>query len=459
MTHHCAIYLRQSLDATGDQLAVQRQREDCLNIAKQRKWKVAAEFVDNSISASDARKQRPGYDALVRAFDAGEFDALICYDLDRLTRQPRQLEDWIERADPDRGGSLLLVTANGEADLTTDGGRMFARMKAVVARGEVERKSARQRRAALQRAQQGRPPLGVRLTGYTLAGELIPGEADVVAGLFAAFAAGESLRGLADQMRQSDVPTRHGGKWNPSSVRTMLTNPRYAGRAIYRGEQIDAPAVWPAIVSEDLFTVVQARLSDPRRRTNRTGSTHRKHLGSGLFRCRCGGVVQSWSGSRYRCHAEGHYMRAMGPVDDYVHRVMQARLALPDARGLMSGRSSQRQADLAARATELRTRLAAIAADYDAGLIDGQRYSVAGEKVRADLEPIEQQLATMTGDDAAAEIVAADDPAAAYAAASTMIKRAVIDSLATVTLLPGVRYSRRFDPDSVVITWKGGDDA
>jgi DNA invertase Pin-like site-specific DNA recombinase len=169
VTRH-AIYLRVSLDATGEQLAVQRQRADCQRIAKQRGWKVISEFVDNCISASDKRKARPGYDQLVAAYEVGEFDALVCWDLlDRLTRQPRQLEDWVDAAQ-ERG--LLLVTANGEADLSTDGGRMFARVKATVARGEmIERKAERQRSAALQRAERGKPPLGVRLTGYSPAGE------------------------------------------------------------------------------------------------------------------------------------------------------------------------------------------------------------------------------------------------------------------------------------------------
>lgn len=63
---------------------------------------------------------RPGYDALCREYEAGKFDALLCWDLDRLTRQPRQLEDWIDRAEQ---RELKIVTANGEADLTTDGGQ------------------------------------------------------------------------------------------------------------------------------------------------------------------------------------------------------------------------------------------------------------------------------------------------------------------------------------------------
>ena len=61
-------------------------------------------------------------------------------DVDRLTRQPSQLEEWIDRAEEH---GLKLVTSNGDADLSTDGGRMFARIKAAVARGEVERKGAR----------------------------------------------------------------------------------------------------------------------------------------------------------------------------------------------------------------------------------------------------------------------------------------------------------------------------
>ncbi len=66
-----ALYLRISQDHTGEGLAVARQREDALRLAKDRGWKVATEYVDNSISASDSRKVRPGYDALCRDFEAG----------------------------------------------------------------------------------------------------------------------------------------------------------------------------------------------------------------------------------------------------------------------------------------------------------------------------------------------------------------------------------------------------
>lgn len=448
-TGKAAIYLRVSLDTTGEQLAVQRQREDCLALAQHRGWDVVDEYVDNSVSASDSRKQRPHYDRLVRDYESGLFDVLICWDLDRLTRQPRQLEDWIDAA-TDRG--LVLVTANGEADLSTDAGRLFARIKSSVARAEIERKGARQRRAAQQRAEAGRPPKGARLTGYTVDGEIIPDEADTIRRLFTTFAAGESLKALASHMQDSGMPTRFGGRWNPSTIRGILTNPRYAARVIYQGQTIEATANWEAIVDGDLFDVVQAKLNDPRRKTNRVG-TDRRYLGAGIYRCACGLPVRSFSGYRYRCK-DGCCARSGQPVDDFVSRVIEARLSQPDVRDLLAVHDSGPSPELLDEAKRLRQRLETIGSDYDAGLIDGQRYRTAKSKVDAQLTDIERKIAQASGTSAAAGVLTAPDPAQAFREASLMRRRAVIDALVEVTLMPMPRGRRGFDPDSVRIDWR-----
>lgn len=235
-------------------------------------------FSDNSISAYNASKTRPGYNSLVKAYESGTFDALVCYELDRLTRQPRQLEDWIDAAE---GKGLALVTLNGEADLETDSGRMFARIKLSVARNEMERKSARQKRAAVQRAQLGRPPKGRRLLGYTTKDKTDA----VVKRNFALFDSGEALNGIRRTLDEEGVPTRYGGPWTMTSVRNILMNPRYAGRAIYHGEVVEGVTVtWEPLVSEELFDLVQAKITDPARRSRRVG-TERRHLGSGLYLC------------------------------------------------------------------------------------------------------------------------------------------------------------------------------
>lgn len=317
-----AVYLRISLDRAKDGLAVERQREDCEQIVKQRGWILTNTYVDNSVSAFNRSKVRPAYNQMISDYEAGLFDAIVCWDLDRLTRQPRQLEDWIDLA-TDRG--LILVTANGEADLTTDGGRMYARIKASVARAEMERKGARQTRALQQRAQKGVAPKGQRLYGYTTSGDLVASESDVVRQLFVDFSQGISLFALAKKLNEAGTPTLKGGRWIPSTIRGMLTNPRYAARAVYKNVVLDNPANWQAAIDEGTFDLVQSILNDPRRVKNREG-TQRKHLGSGLYVCGICGTPLRTNGSRYWCHSGGHLIRSMQPVDDYVMAVVAARL-------------------------------------------------------------------------------------------------------------------------------------
>lgn len=439
MATRAAIYLRISIDRTGDELAVTRQLEDCEAIARARGWTVIETYTDNSVSASKRSVRRPAYDRMVEDFKAGKFNALVCYDLDRLTRQPRQLEDWIEAAE-DRG--LLLVTANGEADLTTDGGRMFARIKASVARAEVERKSARQIRAAQQRADRGRIPGGPRLFGYAEDGTVDRAEAAEVEQLFTAFAAGDSLKGIGEALGKT-----------PSTVRTMLLNPRYAGRAVYRGAVTGKTGDWEPIVSEALYDAVQARLNDPRRKTNREG-TDRKYLGSGLFLCGvCGGRVRT-NGTRYWCPLGGHITRSLAPIDELVTAVVRARLALPDAMSLSTPVDDESLMLADRESRDLRARLETVEADYDAGHIDGARFAVATEKIRAELKRVESERARALLGGSASGVLASGDPVAAFDKASLSIRRALVDALMTVRVLPARQGRKGFDPNSVVIEWK-----
>lgn len=453
-TIRAVLYLRVSLDKTGEGLAVERQREDCLRILRERGWIFVTEYIDNSKSAYSKTAKRPDYDRMVEDYAAGQFDAIVCWDLDRLTRQPRQLEDWIDAAE-ERG--LRLVTANGEADLTTDGGRMYARIKAAVARAEMERKGARQARAAQQRADQGHAPLGVRLTGYTAHGRLIVQEAAVVLSIFERFGQGESIKGITDSLNDKATPTRHGRPWTTSSVRGILKNPRYAGLAIYGGKETGQYGGWEPIIPESVFRLVQAKLSDPRRRTQQ--GTHRKHLGSGLYLCdECGGGTSSFAGRRYSCR-EGHLTRVQPTVDEYVTSVIRAALASPTLADLIPAEDSGRAAELAEQARALRARLEQTEHDYDADLIDARRFKAKSGKLLAELDQVSAERARLTGSAAASPILSAPDPVAAWdAEKSVNVRRAVLEALCTVRLRRAKRGSRTFDPTSVRVLDRSGRD-
>ncbi len=69
-------------------------------------------------------------------------------------RKLTDLEDVITRTE---GSGVRIATVSGDIDLSTDQGRLVGRILASVARGEVERKGARQKAARAQSAVAGKP--------------------------------------------------------------------------------------------------------------------------------------------------------------------------------------------------------------------------------------------------------------------------------------------------------------
>jgi hypothetical protein len=316
----------------------------------------------------------------------------------------------------------------------------------------VEHKSKRQTRAARQRANLGKPPAGIRLTGYNGA-EVIPAEAAIVREIFERFAAGESIVGLVRYLTEHGMPTRTGVAWSRTSVRSILKNPRYAGRAIYQGQCTGKAGAWPTIVTAGLYDVVQSRLDDPRRKTNRVG-TDRKYLGSSLFRCdECGGPLVI-SGGSYLCQ-KCRLLRTREPIDGYVLAVIRERLARPDVANLLAPSTDARVAELDGRAKELRMRLEAVEADYDAGLIDGRRFNTANEKISAELHKVDGERVTLLAGSAAGGILSARDPVAAFDSAGLGAQRAAIDALLDVRVKRAPRGRSPFTDESVAVAWKG----
>ncbi len=444
-----ALYVRQSKE---DDNGIERQIPRTTALAKLRGWTVVGTYIDNDVTASAPRGPDTAWGRMLADASAGRVDVVVAVDLDRVVRSTRDLNTLVD-------AGLALVTVDGEIDLATADGEFRASMLAAIARFEVRRKGERQSRGQQQRAEKGLAPAGVRLTGYDRHGTIVEDEAAVVRQVFDRFAAGETLRGIVRLLAESGVPTRRGGAWHPSSVLGLLRNARYAGRSTLKGEVV-GEAQWPAIVTEAMFDAVQARLSDPRRKTNGSGDTARKHLGSGLYFCTCGQRVRSSSstgsgGNRYTCANTCHY-RVGSHIDDYVTGLIRARLALPDLADLLVRDQDEAELErLNQEAKALRQRLDRFEADYDEGLIDGRRYRAATDKTNARLAQIGRERAALVVADSS--ILAADDPVAAYDAASLDMRRATIDLLMKVTLLPGQRGRKGFDPASVTVEWAGAN--
>lgn len=275
-TMRAAIYCRISLDQGQDGLGVQRQEEDCRAKAEALGWNVAEVYVDNDMSAFK-EKERPAYNRLMDDLRSGERDALVVYDLDRLTRKPRELEDFIDLAEKH---GVFLANVSGDVDITTHNGRMIARIKGAVARQEAERTGARIKRQKAQRAAQGHAQGGKwRVYGYGREWNVIEAEAVIVKEMFTRRAKGESFTSIAKDLSGRGLKTVAGKPWSSGTLARVFDKPGYCGRRLYNGEIIGKTAYDP-IVSESLFDRVQAVQGH-----KSPGSAHRKHLLTGILVC------------------------------------------------------------------------------------------------------------------------------------------------------------------------------
>jgi DNA invertase Pin-like site-specific DNA recombinase len=448
-----AVYLRQSVDRYGDELAISRQREDCLKLCDGRGWS-PHEYVDNDKSATKGR--RPAYEKMLDDIRAGLVGAVVVWDLDRLHRRPMELEYFIDLADDKH---LALASVGGDADLSTDNGRLFARIKGAVARAEIERKSVRQKRAARQRAEAGIWWSGPRPFGYTETGSLVETEAAALREAYSAILANASLYSIAAQWNKAGIKTTRGNTWTGRSVKQTMTRPRYAGFRFY-GDEILGKADWPALVPEELWRAVHALLTDPSRRIRWVG---RKYLLTGIARCgKCGGTVGTGAKARagrvvYTCKHCFGVSRTQAEVDNWVVWRVANALAQPDAwRALMSS-DSDSAAELRDREAALRSRLDVLAADFADGVLTSSQLRTATTRIKRHLDDVESQLYGRDPHHRFGDVLDSDDPRAAFHKLPLDRQRALIEAMVTVTIMPiGHCGSKVFDPLMVEILPRNG---
>ncbi|MFL0240806.1 recombinase family protein [Mycobacterium sp. SMC-17] len=491
-----AVYLRQSLDREQTQLAISRQREDCLKLCQQRGWQ-PVEYVDNSISASSGRV-RPAYRKMLADVAEGRVGAVVVWNLDRLHRRPIELEHFMTLADEHH---LALATVSGDVDLSTAQGRLIARLMGGVAAHETEHKKARQRRAARQKAELGRPKWRTAF-GYLPetrhredddgTRQPDPVTAPLVRQAYAAVRAGASLNDICRLFNDAGAHGLNGRPWTPSTVSLFLRSPRNAGLRshIHHCSTLKCPTdhpcgmngkteivgrgTWEPLVDEFVWRSVQSVLDAPGRRPGPKSVT--KHLLTGMLLCgkpdcpgRLGGRWVMWQtggqpgrakagqvkhpgGERghsitYTCKAcRGVSMRA-DDVEPLVFGVVAARLAEPDAVDLLKLPQHDQAATERLRddRTALTAKLDRLAIDYAAELLTARQVKVATDQIQAEIDAIDRQeqdqdrLRVMDG-----LPLGTPEVAQALAELTPGRYRAVVDLVCTVTVLP-VGKGRRPD--------------
>ncbi|MGR8009301.1 recombinase family protein [Streptomyces hypolithicus] len=137
MARKVGIYTRISRDDEGDALGVGRQRTDCERLADLRTWQPVKVYEDNDVSAFKRNVVRDEFELMLNDLRSGLIDGVVSYDLDRLARQPRDLERLIEIFD-DRP-RLEFATVTNDVNLGTADGRTIEASPGVWTQGLMPR--------------------------------------------------------------------------------------------------------------------------------------------------------------------------------------------------------------------------------------------------------------------------------------------------------------------------------
>jgi site-specific DNA recombinase len=299
-----ATYTRISTDEERQPYSLEAQATRLDAYAKsQEDWQIVRRFTDQ---ASGATLERKGLERALREAEAGRFDLLLVYRVDRLSRSVRGLAQILERLDE---ADVLFRSATEPFDTASSAGRMMVQLLGVFA--EFERATIVERTiAGMQRkAERGEWVVGSIPFGYRLEEDrhfLVPDptEAPIVLKVFQRYV--ERLEGsstLAKWMNERGCRTRKGKPFTTPAVLALLRNRTYLGEISFRGDNYTAPH--EPLIEKALFERAQEILQGRSQNVSLRRSNQSEYLLTGLVKCaHCGkrylGASANGNGGRYR---------------------------------------------------------------------------------------------------------------------------------------------------------------
>lgn len=462
MSIRAGIYTRISQDRRGDELGVTRQLRDCQAVADREGWEVAEVYTDDDTSAYSG-KPRKAYEQLLGDLTDGHVDAVIAWHPDRLHRDTRELEDFIDVVEAAR--AEVRTVAAGHYDLSSPSGRMTARVLGAVARHEGELKSQRASRKMQELAEAGAYTGGSRTFGYTVEFQQIPEEADAIREGAKLLLAGESLSAVARRWNEQGIATVRGREWGSTGVKRTMTLPRIAGLKAYKGEEL-GEGDWEPIIDRETRERLVARLIHH----GRVRRKSRSRLLSGFLECgRCGhnmiGGRRSNGDYDYRCPKRPGYAgcgrmaivstQTDAEVRDRVVAVLSGdgmasairAAAGDDARAASLTDQLQRDEDALARLTD---------DHYVQGLLGRAEFLSARERLQDRITDTRRKLANASDGGVLAALPLADGKLAeAWDAADLSWQRAVLAAVVDrVTIRPAAYRGARWNPDRIQVDWR-----
>ena len=218
------IYTRVSTEKQDmEGYSIEEQERLCRATVESKEMEYVKTYSDPGVSGKTM--DRPGLQAMIKAIEDGEIDAVVILKLDRLSRSQKDTLTIIE--DILIANNITLISVKETLDTSTPWGR--AMIGILASFNQLDRENIVQRTTMGRNAKAaqggyagGRPPYGYEAKGDKLV--VNPTEADAVRIIFKLHQDGRSQRKIAEALAQLGCTTRKGKNIAYSTVAQILEN-------------------------------------------------------------------------------------------------------------------------------------------------------------------------------------------------------------------------------------------
>lgn len=236
-----AIYSRKS-KFTGKGESVENQIQLCREYGMKYLGLVEADFViyeDEGFSGGNTN--RPQFQKLIKDARSKKFDILICYRLDRISRNVSDFSQLIKDLDK---YNVNFISIREQFDTTTPMGRAMMYIASVFSQLERETIAERIRDNMMQLAKTGRWLGGITPTGYKSEAVTsidpsgkerkmfkltpVPEEINLVKLIYDKYVRLKSITKVEKYLIENNINTKNGLDFHRYSIRFILSNPVYA---------------------------------------------------------------------------------------------------------------------------------------------------------------------------------------------------------------------------------------
>ncbi|HZQ45910.1 MAG TPA: recombinase family protein [Verrucomicrobiae bacterium] len=403
------IWIRVSTQDQAEGDSPEHHEERAKSYAKSRGWEVK-EVYNLAGQSGKAVMQHPEAKRMMKDIERGHITGLVFSKLARLSRNRRELEDFVDFFNQHQADLISLSEA---IDTSTAGGRMFFHLLGVFAQWEREEITERVNASVITRAKLGKSINGSAPYGYQWKDRKLvphPKEAPIRRKAYELFLQHRRKGKVAKLMNATGYRTRGGVIWRDTQLYRILIEP--SAKGVYYFNQYKQEGAWKRtpkpesewgkvecepIVPESLWQQVNQIIEEQTKSWKRPGKSP-VHVFSSLAQCACGAKMYVRAKSpKYVCRKCCNKI-PIKDIDEIFHHEMKAFFAQPEriAQHLKDARQNltEKEALLATHKNEIQKVREEMARTHRLYL-DGQ---ITGQGFGDFYKPAEERLNQLTSE-------------------------------------------------------------